>query len=183
MKGPCRFPIRAILRILAIVPIVAIPTGRAAGSSLPAPVIRYVSPVPGAGRIFPGTNVIVRFDRALTEAERSQADGLGVVGSASGAHEGVIALAADGRTLLFTPRTVFAWGERVTVELPASLAQGGGVLAGRSSFSFSIAATPPPPLERSLLEEAPEMAAAWSPRASLPSCPPCIPRRRRGASS
>ena len=32
-----------------------------------------------------------------------------------------VALTPDGRTLLFTPRAAFAWGERVTVELPPQL--------------------------------------------------------------
>ena len=169
MKGPCQLPICVISWILAAALIAATPPGRAAGATAPAPAVRYVSPVPGAGRVLSGTNVIVRFDRALTDAERVRAAGLGVAGSASGAHEGDVTLTTDGRTLLFRPRTAFAWGERVTVELPPSLVQGGGILAGRTSFSFSIAATPPPGLARSLLEESPELAAPWSPtRRPLP---------------
>jgi hypothetical protein len=163
MKSLCQLPMRVSLWILATALLAAIPPGRAAGSPPPAPVIRYLSPVPGAGRVLAGTSIIVRFDRALTNTERSRAAGLGVAGSASGKHEGDLTLTADGRTLLFKPRTAFAWGERATVELPPALVQGGGVLAGRTSFSFSIAATPPPELARSLPEELSGMTAAWSP--------------------
>jgi hypothetical protein len=167
MKGPCRIPNCVIPRIVATALIAASPPGRAAGSPPPTPAIRYLSPVPGAGRILPGTNVIVRFDRTLTNEERPRAADLVVVGSASGTHEGDITLAEDGGTLLFKPRTAFAWGEQVTVELPPPFVQNGGVLAGRTSFSFSIAATPPPRLMRSILEESSELAAAWSPAQRL----------------
>ena len=167
MMTPCRLPMRAVPWILATVLVAALPPARAAGATPAAPAIRYLSPVPGAERVLSGTNVIVRFDRALTAAERSQAR-LDVTGSASGTHEGAITVTADGRTLLFAPRRAFAWGERVTVELPPALAAGDGVLEGRTSFSFSIAATPPPALARSILEEIPETAIGSAPTRRRP---------------
>lgn len=163
MMAPCRLPMRVVLWIPALALLATTPPGRAVGAQPAMPTVRYVSPVPGAEHILSGTNVIVRLDRALADPEVARAAGLLVVGSASGPHECDLTIAADGRTLLFQPRSAFAWGERVSVELPPSFAQGGGVLAGRTSFSFSIAATPPPRFPRSLVEEMSETAPGQSP--------------------
>ena len=97
-----------------------------------APRILYVSPVPGARFVRPGSGLIVRFDRALTRG-RPLPLSLRVMGSRSGEHAVVARLAADGCTALFQPQPAFEWGESVEVEFTCRSPVRLGVLDARGA--------------------------------------------------
>ncbi len=123
------------------------------------PQVTYLSPMPGAREILPQTNVIVRFGTTIG-SEFGALPSILVAGSVSGPHPGSLVLTDDGRTLVFNPSREFAWGERVTVLVARPPASTGSDPEPLTSFSFSIAAAPPPHVPPSLLSELSEATAA-----------------------
>lgn len=135
--------------VLAVASLVAFSGARAAGPRRETGIV-YLSPVPGARGILPQSNVIVRFAGAAME--RGTSAEVTVVGSQSGAHAGALTIAKDGMTLVFKPAREFAWGERVTVVVsgPPGAMSGPAPL---TSYSFDIAAAPPPRIANSIAAE------------------------------
>ncbi|HTK82696.1 MAG TPA: aryl-sulfate sulfotransferase [Bacteroidota bacterium] len=95
--------------------------------------IIYQSPTAGARYVNPYETLSFRFNGNVGPAERSASAALDVRGSLSGKHDGRVAAADDGRTLLFTPSLPFTPGELVKVTLPDGWAHN-----MTTSFSFSV---------------------------------------------
>ena len=125
---------------------------------------QYVSPLPGADLVSPGTNVILRPGGGVDPATVSE-DGahFTVTGSVSGRHEGRARLSDDGRTITFRPRTPFARGETVTCSIAGGLRTETGSDVPAGSFGFRISGTDPEALRSFATppeDEAPAGAAA-----------------------
>ncbi|MGE5175382.1 MAG: aryl-sulfate sulfotransferase [Hyphomicrobiales bacterium] len=117
---------------------------------------RYVSPVPGAERVTPETNVILRPGAPLDPASVSE-DGaaFALIGSVSGAHPGRARLADDGRTVTFRPFTPFTPGETVTCAIGPGLRTDAGDDVPAGTFAFTVAGP-----EQAALRSAPVPADA-----------------------
>ena len=103
--------------------------------------VRYLSPVPDSRYVLPGTNIIIRTDRAI--GTREAAGLLGSVnGSRSGLHTCTVRVSDDGRSVTFQPIAPFAAAEQVTVRVDTSAAEWGG-RAPAAQFQFTTAGRTP----------------------------------------
>ncbi len=119
----------------------------AAPASASTPRIVSRSPVFEARLVTPATGLTLRFAAPLAAADASGLT-FDVVGSTSGAHGGRVALARDGRTVIFRPDSPFTRGE--TVRAHARL--GDGVVPG-ADFVFAVAAREVPRPESPIAAE------------------------------
>lgn len=117
----------------------------AAAQNLSAPI--YISPLPNAKLVSPGTTIAVRF-REIVSSAVLNAIRVQVTGTKSGAHRGSVILAQDKKTVIFKPARTFAAGEEVRV----AIGGGSGLFSGSLlmaplaySFYVSPAATRPVP--------------------------------------
>lgn len=117
----------------------------AAAQNLSAPI--YISPLPNAKFVSPGTTIAVRFREIVSSAALNDIR-VQVTGTKSGAHRGSVILAQDKKTVIFKPAQSFTAGEEVHVAISA----GSGLFSGRPlmtplaySFSVSPAAARPAP--------------------------------------
>ncbi len=140
-------------------------------TSQAAPSFIYSSPRPGAILVRPGATITVRYRQPVDPAALTP-DSFDVRGEESGPHSGDVALAGDGRTVIFTPHEPFTLGERVTATVDALRTAGGDPLAG-GDLAFTIADRPvpfdpdaPPTALRPLLEDTAAMPA-FGPTAPL----------------
>ena len=113
-------------------------------AAIPGMSYAYVSPLPGADRVLPETNIIVRaggiVDPASVrqDAREGRRPTIEVEGSVSGPHSGRLRLSDDRRTLVFVPDVRFSALEEVRVRV-------GGVRTDRQGelppeeFAFTIA--------------------------------------------
>lgn len=120
-------------------------TEPAAAQNLSAPI--YISPLPNAKFVSPGTTIAVRFREIFSSAALNDIR-VQVTGTKSGAHRGSVILAQDKKTVIFKPAQSFTAGEEVHVAISA----GSGLFSGRPlmtplaySFSVSPAAARPAP--------------------------------------
>jgi hypothetical protein len=102
---------------------------------------QYVSPLPGAERVLPETNIIIRpggkvDPLSITEGARAT---ISVAGARSGPHDGRIAISDDGRTLVFRPDAPFLAGETVTCRVAAGLRTDVWGEISPTEFTFTIA--------------------------------------------
>lgn len=125
----------------------------------------YVFPLPDSTRLNPQTSIIVRYEGAANAALVS-ASSFMVIGQASGAHPGRVALSDDGATVTFTPDQPFAAGEAVHVSVtPVWVAQN----SAPYTFTFTVNPQPrpqPAPASAGLLAGVPAGAIATRPAAS-----------------
>ncbi|HTK31078.1 MAG TPA: aryl-sulfate sulfotransferase [Candidatus Saccharimonadaceae bacterium] len=153
---PARTRIRVRSVALAFLAVVFGSTLAANSPVVAAPAIpglRYVSPLPNAQMILPRSNVILALDQAPRQSVSELSAAISVFGSSSGAHAGRLALADDGRTLVFTPVEPFAWNERVTVRLASAFGTASAAAPGPTSFAFEIARGPAASLPLSLVDD------------------------------
>lgn len=116
----------------------------------------YSSPRPGAILVSPGTTIAVRYAHPADPAALSPAL-FDVRGEESGAHSGDVSLVADGRTIIFTPDSPFAPGERVVATIGSLPATDGSLLAG-GDLTFTVASRSVP-VTPALLPDARSAAA------------------------
>jgi len=83
----------------------------------PADGYQYVFPGQGAKYVHPNSTIIIRFKNISPDDLINPEDFIEVSGKVSGAHSGKTVVASDHRTLIFTPGTPFAPGERVGVTI------------------------------------------------------------------
>lgn len=117
----------------------------AAAQNLSAPI--YISPLPNAKLVSPGTTIAVRFREIVSSAALNDIR-VQVTGTKSGAHRGSVILAQDKKTVIFKPAQSFTAGEEVHVAISA----GSGLFSGKPlmaplaySFFVSPAAARPVP--------------------------------------
>ena len=138
---------RALAPMLGAGPFVLLslvaPCAHAAATVRPS-VFHFLSPLPGAEYVRADASLIVRLERAPASGSRALDRALEVTGATSGSHPGIARFARDRRTLLFKPAQPFAYGEEVTVRLAAALARAAGGDGTDYSYTFRIAAGPPP---------------------------------------
>ncbi len=113
--------------------------GILSNDSLSASKIIYVSPVPGARYVMPGSNIIVRASDNIDPASLNYPDIFNVSGSLSGLHPGKLILSDDPLTVIFKPDMPFAAGEKVTVKMNGSLKTVFGKEVKLSGYSFYTA--------------------------------------------
>ena len=123
--------------------------------------LTYASPRPGAVMIRPETSLAVRATDTINPDSLAP-DVFAVSGSFSGNHLGTVALADDGRTIVFQPTRPFALGELVTATLRPGLRTTSGAPVGGATFSFSTMARRNPSTASTALERAIAEAAAQS---------------------
>ncbi|HEY6170950.1 MAG TPA: hypothetical protein VIX80_01710, partial [Candidatus Kapabacteria bacterium] len=113
--------------------------------------ISYQYPVRSAKNVFPNTGIGIRGTNQLNTRDLTNSV-IRVIGSKSGVVAGSIKLADDKLTVIFTPKSEFQLGEKVTVEVGGSLPE--------TSFDFTIAAVLPKLSDIKLPEEEADFARA-----------------------
>ncbi|MGE5179657.1 MAG: aryl-sulfate sulfotransferase [Bacteroidota bacterium] len=127
---------RRTVGTLALLLVTALPGSLAAA---PVPAVEYLSPAPGAGMVLPQTNVILRPGGIVDPASLASESLLVVIGSISGPHSGLLALAGDRRTLTFRPDLPFVSSETVTCRLGPGLVTDTRADIPAGEFTFTIA--------------------------------------------
>ncbi len=109
--------------------------------------LQYVSPLPGAQFVAPGTTIALREGEPIAP-DSVRAELFTVVGSNSGAHPGSAVLSDDQATVIFTPQQPFALGETVEVVVDPGIHTTSGRALDRVAFDFMIYSrqAPVPPL-------------------------------------
>lgn len=102
----------------------------------------YQSPRPAAEWVSRRSAIILRPGPLLDRTSLEAPTLLAVTGEISGAHAGRLVLAADERTIVFTPDEPFASGERVTVVMRDGLRSRAGAAIAATSFGFTADTTP-----------------------------------------
>lgn len=77
--------------------------------------IIYINPVQNAKYVSTENNIIIGFDDFIKSSDLNSL--ISVTGSISGVHSGKIIIAEDGKKLIFTPNSPFAFNETVEVSL------------------------------------------------------------------
>jgi hypothetical protein len=113
--------------------------------------VSYQYPVRSGKNVLPSTGIGIRVNQPVDVRDIS-GGAIRIVGSKSGVMSGSIKLADDKRTVIFTPKSEFQLGERVTVEVGGSLPE--------TSFDFTIAAVLPRLSDSKLPEEEADFARA-----------------------
>jgi hypothetical protein len=80
----------------------------------------YVNPVPGSAFHNPQTNIILKNGASIDPASVSD-NMVEIVGSASGNHDYSIRLSDDNKTVVIKPKTMFDYGETITVKVHSTL--------------------------------------------------------------
>lgn len=96
---------------------------------------QYVNPFPNSQFVAPQSKIIIRQGKLIDRSSISN-NIIKVTGSLSGNHTGTILLAADNKTLTFTPSAYFQVNENVTVELRGGLKTQKGNIIGGFNYSF-----------------------------------------------
>jgi len=118
----------------------------------------YLSPVPGAEYVLPGTDyVLVRFEEVVPSDITNLSDFITVTGATSGIHSGSTKVASDGRTVIFTVSGDFSSYELVTVDLNPTVDPGAGGTVEAYSYQFMTSGpmSSPSPMSTMLPIEAP----------------------------
>ncbi len=138
-------PFRSSLRA-ALIGVAALLVARSASAGRyldPAAALRpsgysYLSPLPGS-RFHPvETSIAIRPEEALDRAAALDPGRWSVTGDRSGVHDGSLAVASDGRTLIFRPARPFAPGERVHVVVRVGLRTRSGAALPGLDWSFQV---------------------------------------------
>jgi hypothetical protein len=120
---------------------------------------QYQFPLTGSTKINRETSIIVRPGDVL-DAKSVNASYFIVTGSGSGKHTGTLVLSDDRKTLTFRPKTSFAFGERVTVQIVKGIKNSKGAYIETSSFFFTIVARQKESLSSSVNSEAEETTSS-----------------------
>jgi hypothetical protein len=157
--------------LVVLAPFLWVPTATAA------PIV-YRAPRPNAQFVNPRTTITLRLAEAIEPGALDDAY-LHVVGSASGVHQGRIAIAADRRTIIFTPTTPFSHREWVQVIAQPGYRTARGVSITSGTYRFQIAPPPPAVAAAELDAIGPAPLTGLPQRTSAPASPqPRITRFR-----
>jgi hypothetical protein len=96
---------------------------------------QYINPLPNSEYVSTNSNIIIRQGADISRPSIND-NLVEVNGSKSGVHTGRLILAADSRTLLFTPSYPFQTDEEITVTLKNGLKTTTGQDAGQVTFEF-----------------------------------------------
>jgi arylsulfotransferase ASST/carbohydrate binding protein with CBM4/9 domain/type IX secretion system substrate protein len=99
---------------------------------------QYLFPGPGARGVYPNSTLILRFEIISPEDVTNLERFILVSGDISGSHTGEILVAADGRTVIFTPEKPFESGEKVEVSLYPRLTADHAHMEGPISYNFTV---------------------------------------------
>jgi hypothetical protein len=146
--------------LTCILPLVGARAGQAGDARY-----EFVSPVPGARFVSPGTDIILRPGRTLEAGETLPPQTLSITGSRSGAHSVTCILSDDQRTLVFRPDRPFAADEVVSVQLSAGKATSLGNELEPLNITFTTRGHAAALSEKaSILDELPQTTAPLIPR-------------------
>lgn len=130
--------------VAALLWLVSLGTNPPPAAAIPGVGYAYVSPLPGADRVLPETNVIVRPGGIVDpgsirpDAREGRRATIEVEGSVSGPHSGRLRLSDDRRTLVFVPDLRFVPLEEVRVRVGSVRTDREGDLPPEE-FAFTIA--------------------------------------------
>src|ERR1700733_10003927 len=102
---------------------------------------QYIFPINASSSLPRATNIIIR-PGPILNASTVKSTLLTVSGSFSGKHTGTFVLSDDKKTLVFTPKILFTYSERVTVKLASGIRATTGTLVDPVSFYFTIQSEP-----------------------------------------
>lgn len=104
--------------------------------------MQYIHPLPGTRFASVDTKIVIRPGDSLEPASVPHAQVL-VTGAVTGTHSGVIQLARDGKTLVFSPNLPFAENEKVTVSFAGGLQTAAGTGIPPFTYAFNTCKSQP----------------------------------------
>jgi len=84
-------------------------------------VITYLDPVPDAGYVSIGNNIVIGFEKPTTLSKDKLLKCIFVNGTKSNMHTGSIIITSDNKKIIFTPDTPYQYGERIDITIKGEL--------------------------------------------------------------